>query len=43
MDKKIKKQIIKMQNAAAGRGDYIPSVAECRAVIEKRENGKETR
>ena len=35
-NKKLRKQIIKMQNSSARRGGYIPSVSECRLAIEKK-------
>ena len=36
-NKKLRKQIIKMQNQAARRGGHIPSVAQCRLAIQRKE------
>ena len=36
-DKKLRKKIIKMQNSAAKRGGHIPSVAQCKLAIQRKE------
>lgn len=42
MDKKLKKRIIKYQNRASKGGGYIPSVAEVRLILERKDAENES-